>query len=203
MCTSPATNGAWQRASYWPGNKYGLAFPPVARDWDGKPLGYTHTLRAQRQKHCSVEQTSTGQILPHSDNQAEPRSKGVCRARSLQQDFTTLVRWYRKKKCLKRKDSMFNFFVYLPPVAGIPLHMQKLHRVLSVAHLSQKGSRRKPGLLCSLCSCREPLGPPFIRLTWKMSAVLEFQDSMLSIRVLLPSKMQLSHKTNVLSASIT
>lgn len=113
MCTSPATNGAWQRASYWPGNKYGLAFPPVARDWDGKPLGYSHTLRAQRQKHCSVEQTSTGQILPHSDNQAEPRSKGVCRARSLQQDFTTLVRWYRKKKCLKRKDSMFNFFICL------------------------------------------------------------------------------------------
>lgn len=73
------------------------------------------------------------------------------------------------------------------------------HRVLNMAHLSQKGSSRTSDLLCSLCTCGEPQGPHFIRLTWKMSTVLEFQDSMLSVKVVLLSKMPLSHGANALS----
>lgn len=40
---SPAADGSWQGASYWPGNKYDLNFLEWQETVEGEPPGYPHT----------------------------------------------------------------------------------------------------------------------------------------------------------------
>lgn len=159
------------------GTNAALQVPGKRRQGWRTPDG--HTSRAQR-RLCGTN-IQTHKRLQLGDKPAETGHRQGCYY------SCAIQRRANRKRDYTEKTAVY-YFCLLPELASKhPVVHTKPQSPDHSCLTSQKDLLKKPGLRPPAPS-PAALRPHFVRLVWKMSTVLDGQDSILSIRVLLPSK---------------